>query len=188
MKHHFNCAWICAVLPHCRGREPVRQGTVVLSAKQSESQSSESSKSHSRAIFPFPLRFEYSLTIVTKYNINSLVWVKPRRNKSPCETCQPIWRINPALCQGVPLWIGSFLSADNTSVGHQHFPEDVFRGEEVCGWREMVCKRNGTWSLTWALLPAQAPALLQHLLWQQSGTAGTADDFSRLFEVHQSDP
>lgn len=38
------------------------------------------------------------------------------------------------------------------------------------------------------IAPRSGPALLQHLLWQQSGTACTADDFSRLFEVHQSDP
>lgn len=66
------------------------------------------------------------------------MWVKPRKNKSPCETCQPICRINPVLCQGVSFWIGSFLSADNTSVGHQHFPEGGFRGEQVLRWRKMV--------------------------------------------------
>lgn len=188
MKHHFNCAWIGAVLPQCSAREPVRRDTVVLRAKQRESRSSESNKSHSRTIFLFPLRFEFSLTSVTKYKFSSLVWVKPRKNKSPCETCQPICRINPVLCQGVPLWRGSFLSADTTSVDHQHCSEGVFRAEKVRRWSKMFCKRNGTWSQTWALLPAQAPALLQHLPWQPSGTACTADDFSRLFEVRQSDP
>lgn len=103
MKYHFNCAWICAVLPHCRAGEAVRQGTVVINAKQSESQISEGNKLHSWTIFVFPLRFEYSLTSVTKYKFNSLVWVKPRKSKCPCETCQPISRINPDLCQGVPL-------------------------------------------------------------------------------------
>lgn len=67
----------------------------------------------------------------------------------------PLWNL-PAHIQDKPWFVlrcpagtESFLSTDSTGVGHQHFPEGVFRGEEVSRWRKIICKRNGTWCRTW---------------------------------------
>lgn len=149
MKHDFDCAWICAVLPQCRAGEPVgrRQDAVVLNAKEWE-----------------PKLWESQTTFTDDLSFPSLLWIFP--SIASCgwnlERAIPMWNLpahlqdKPSFVPGCPLLIGSFLSAHATSVGHQHCPEGVCRGEEVRTWRKMVCKRSRTWSLTWALLPARA--------------------------------